>query len=500
MDRAEGDGGSRTRRARERDERVHFLFDACPAMYFEVDAAGTIASLTRYGAEHLGYSVVELVGRPLTEIVHPTDRETVRSHLEECGRTREQLCRWEFRKVCKDGSVMWVREVVRPVRDADGQLVFLVACDDVTDEKRVEAERERLLARQQFLDEARRVLAASLDYEATLKTVARLSVPVLGDLVIVDVIGEEGGLRRIAVALANPEQETLAREAEGSPPDLALKDHPVNRAIRTRHSQILSGEEAMRAAAFSAEQFDVMRRLGPRSVLVVPLIARGRALGAIVFISLTGESARAYGPEDVPLAEELARSAGVAIDNARLYAEAEQRAREETGLREAVGALSAALSTHELIRRIATSAVKATGAHGASVTMIDAERGEVEVIAVAGEVPLPEGRIPYAHSYTRKVIEHGEPLRIRHFAEADGRLRESPLARACPECSADATPLIANERPIGALFIMSREEPPALSPESRTRLRTFGELASLAFRRLQLLEESERRRKNEPNQ
>ena len=394
----------------------------------------------------------------------------------------------------KDGSVMWVREVVRPVRDADGELVFLIVGDDVTDAKRVEAERERLLARQQFLDEARRVLAGSLDYEATLQTVARLAVPMLGDVVIVDVIGDAGGLRRIAVALANPEQEALAREAEGSPPDLALKDHPVNRAIRTRHSQILSGEEAMRAAAFSAEQFDLMRRLGPRSVLVVPLIARGRALGAIVFISLAGESAREYGPEDVPLAEELARSAGVAIDNARLYAEAEQRAREETALREAVGALSAALSTQELIRRIATSAVKATGARGAFVTMIDAEREEVEVIGVAGEIPLPEGRIPYAHSYTRRVIEHGEPLRIRHFAEVEGHLRESPLARACPECSADATPLVANERAIGALFIMFREEPPALSPESRTRLRTFGELASLAFRRLQLLEESERRR------
>ena len=131
--------------------------------------------------------------------------------------------------------------------------------DDVTDAKRVEAEHERLLARQQFLDEARRVLAASLDYEATLQTVARLSVPMLGDLVIVDVIGEEGGFKASPWRSPTPSRESWCGRRLSA--DLALKDHPVNRAIRTRRSQILSGEEAMHAAAFSAEQLDVMRRL-----------------------------------------------------------------------------------------------------------------------------------------------------------------------------------------------------------------------------------------------
>ncbi|HET9983142.1 MAG TPA: ATP-binding protein [Longimicrobiales bacterium] len=480
---------------REREDRFRFLFEDNPTVYLEVDAAGTITSITRYGAEHLGYTVPELTGRPVTDMVHPADREAVRRQFEECGRTPGRLCRWEFRKVRKDGSVLWVRDNVRPVRQTDGQLVFLVVCDDMTDVRRAEAERERLLERQQFLAEASRALAGSIDYETTLCTVARLAVPVLADFVIVDVVEEAGGFRRIAAAIADPEKEALAREARRYPPDPAVKDNLVNRAIRTRRSEIVSGEEAIRTSGYRAEHLDAMRQLEPHSVLVAPMIARERAVGAIQFISLAGESARDYGPEDIPLAEELAGRAAIAIDNARLYREAEQRAREERALREAVGALGAALTTEELIRRIATSAMEASGARGAFVSWIHPERDEVETIAMAGDIPPPvEGRIPYANSYTRKVIERREPLGIPRLADLEGPLRDSALARACPDCSAVVTPLIVDKRPIGALFLVVGAEPEAVSPEGLARARTYSELASVAFRRLQLLQEAERRR------
>ncbi|HET9983148.1 MAG TPA: ATP-binding protein [Longimicrobiales bacterium] len=483
------------RTLRDSEERFRFLYEDNPAMYFTVDAAGTILSVNRYGAEHLGYTVPELRGRPLLQVVHEADHEALRGQLAECGRTPGQVCRWEFRKVRKDGTVLWVRESVRPLRNADGELVFLMVCDDITDAKRGEAERERLLAQQHFLGDASRALAGSIDYETTLKIVARLAVPVLADFSVVDVLEEGGAFRRVAAAHADPQKEALAREMRRYPPDPTLEEHPVNRAIRMRRSEILPvGEEGIQASCRIPEHREVVCRLAPRSVLVVPLIARGRTVGAMQFMSLASESARDYGPEDVALAEELARRAAVAIDNARLYAEAERRAREERALREAVGAVSAAFSTEDVSRQIATSAVDATGADGAFVTWIHPGRRDVEVVALAGNVPPPiKGHGPYADSYTSRVVERREPILIDRLAEIEGPLREGPLVDTCPECSALVVPLMV-ERPIGALFLVREAGRPNFSPDEITRARTFGELAALALRKLQLLEESEARR------
>ncbi|MBX6364981.1 MAG: PAS domain S-box protein [Gemmatimonadetes bacterium] len=484
----------RERVAHADEERFRLLFEDAPTMYFEVDAAGTIVSVNGYGAEQLGYTVAELTGRPLTDVVHEADRDAVRRHLEECARTPGRVCRGEFRKVRKDGSILWVREVVHPVRLGDGEPTFLVVCDDVTDAKRLEAEREQILARERFLAEATRVLASSIDYETTLQTVARLALPVLADFAIADIVDEAGGFRRIVARHADPAKDALAREARRFPPDPSREEHPVNRAIRTGRSQIVSGEDAVRASAHDPEHLDLMRRLAPRSVLVVPLIARGRAVGAVQFITLEDGSARDYRPEDIPLAEALAGRAAIAIENAGLYREAEQRAREERALREAVGAVGAALTTEEMIRRLATSAVEATGARGAFVTRIDAERGAIEIIGVAGEIPRPQvGGATYDGTYTRAVVEAGEPLILDRLDAVEGPLRDDPLARACPDCSALVLPLIA-EQPIGALFLVRGPEHPAWAPEEITRARTFAGLAALAFRRLQILEESEHRR------
>lgn len=121
------------------------LYEDNPAMYFIVDRAGTILSVNRVGADHLGYTAGELTGRPFFGIVHEADRERVRGHLSDCVRNPGDTCRWEFRKLCKDGSVVWVRELARAVPQADGGLAVLISCYDATEAKRAEEERERLI-------------------------------------------------------------------------------------------------------------------------------------------------------------------------------------------------------------------------------------------------------------------------------------------------------------------------------------------------------------------
>jgi two-component system, cell cycle sensor histidine kinase and response regulator CckA len=139
----------RTRRRAEEalrlsEERYRALYEDNPSMYFTMDADGTVLSVNRFGAEELGYTVEELVGHPVLDFFHPDDREAVRKHFALCLQAPMRVAHWEFRRVRKDGSVLWVKEAARAVRGSDGNLVVLVVCEDITERKRAEEERVRL--------------------------------------------------------------------------------------------------------------------------------------------------------------------------------------------------------------------------------------------------------------------------------------------------------------------------------------------------------------------
>ena len=120
---------------RNSEERYRALYEDNPFMYFTLDAWGTVLSVNRYGAEQLGFSVKELVGRPVLDVFYEEDKETVSWRLDECLRKPGKTCGWEARKVRKDGSRMWVRETLRAVRRAGGDTVILVVCEDITERK-----------------------------------------------------------------------------------------------------------------------------------------------------------------------------------------------------------------------------------------------------------------------------------------------------------------------------------------------------------------------------
>ena len=166
------------------------------------------------------------------------------------------------------------------------------------------------------------VLAASLDLDATLQSVAHLSVPGFADWCTVRLLEPDGRIRHAAAAHRDPAMERRAWElAELYPVDPA---GPVGvaRAIRTGEPQLDATLtlETIEALARDKEHRRRVRELAPRSRIVVPLKARGRVLGALSFMLVEG---RGYTPEDLLLAEELGRRCALAIDNARLYHEAQ---------------------------------------------------------------------------------------------------------------------------------------------------------------------------------
>jgi signal transduction histidine kinase len=181
-------------------------------------------------------------------------------------------------------------------------------------------ERKRGELASQLLADASSALAESLDYAATLARVAHLAVPVLADMCAVDVV-EDGQLCRVAVAHVDPAQEPLVAEAGASYLDPGSQ-HPVAQVLRTGRPWLASeiDEALLRAQMREAREAAIGAVLGIRSGMAVALFARGRILGAMGFGS---RQPGRYTARDLPLGQELGRRAGMAIDNARLYAESQ---------------------------------------------------------------------------------------------------------------------------------------------------------------------------------
>lgn len=175
-------------------------------------------------------------------------------------------------------------------------------------------------AKLEFLADASAELASSLDHEATLVRVARLAVPRFADWCAIDVV-EGSRLNRVAVEHVDPAKVELARALQDRyPPDPNAPGGPWS-VIRTGRSEIISEitDEMLVASAVDEEQLHIARDLNLRSAMTVPLVARGKVLGVLTWVS--AESERLYGANDLAFAEDLARRAALAIDNAELHSQ-----------------------------------------------------------------------------------------------------------------------------------------------------------------------------------
>jgi PAS domain S-box-containing protein len=185
-------------------------------------------------------------------------------------------------------------------------------------------ERENARARQEFLSRASALLAESLNYQTTLDAIACLAVPDLCDWAAVDVVdtqSERGNILHVALAHKDPAEVQWVREAQRRyPVDMTQTGQPEVQAISTGKTVFLPDlpEAVMLAVAQDEEHLRLIRRLDLRSLLCVPLIARGGTLGAVMFAT-TRASGRSFTPETVELVEDLARRAAIAVDNARLF-------------------------------------------------------------------------------------------------------------------------------------------------------------------------------------
>ena len=207
-----------------------------------------------------------------------------------------------------------------PILEADGRVAQVVnTFHDVTDEKQASQALR-------FLSEAGAVLSASLDYEETLRNLARLTVPVFADWCAIDVLDDEGGVQRVVIHHSDTAKLAFAEEFRSRFPPNPDAPTGVNSVMQTGRAMLAPEvtEEQVAAspdaARYGPEYVELMRQLGIRSAIVAPLLAGERVIGAITLV--ISESHRSYGQRDLSVAELLGARAGLAVQNARLYREA----------------------------------------------------------------------------------------------------------------------------------------------------------------------------------
>lgn len=182
--------------------------------------------------------------------------------------------------------------------------------------------RERLL----FLSEASAALASSLDYGETLRRLAQLVVPTIADWCVIDMLAADGSVERLAIAHRDPDKVRFGWEFSRRYPTDPAAEQGIAEVIRSRKPQFtpeITEELFVASAAGDEEWLRIMRELGLSSSITVPLVARDQELGALSLLC-TGD--RRFTAAELEFAQELARRAAVAVDNARLHAEVERRA------------------------------------------------------------------------------------------------------------------------------------------------------------------------------
>src|SRR3954449_5872575 len=288
-------------------------------------------------AEINGRPVDDHLGRTVQEMLPEADREVV-DQIRRVLHTGAAVTDLEVRVATPrdPGRPRLFNASYYPVRSADGQVIGVGAVvTDITDRQRAQIELAQALERERearaaaeaaerrasFLAEASALLDASLDYETTLQNVARLIVSQMADWCGVDIVEPSGSFRSVAVAHVDPAKVEWARQIARRYPTDPNSPTGVPNVIRTGQAELYPDIpwELVEQAAVDEEHLALLRELQLKAIMVVPMVARGRTLGAISIVA--AESGRSYDESDLALAEELARRAAMAVDNARLYTE-----------------------------------------------------------------------------------------------------------------------------------------------------------------------------------
>ena len=363
---------------------------------------GTICSWNAGAQQLYGYSAAEVVGKKINILV-PPERDAEIEEILERLRRGETIKQFETVRRRKDGTTVDVSLVITPVRNSAGAIIGASAIQhDISERKR----REQV---QRFLAEASRLLAANVDHRATLPKVADLTLQI-ADGCVIELHDAAGALTEVALANRTPGNVDLLRAMRRRYPPDGTDGSLPSRVFRTGKAELIAelSDGVLKNIARDHEHLQMLREIGGGSVIVVPMRTRGVSIGTIM---ITNErESRRFTPEDLDLAQDLARRAALAIENATLHASEQaarrraERSAEQVGRLQAVtAALSGALSPAAVADVLIEQGAVAVGADGGFVRLLTPDGRSLELVAAVGISKR------FAHSYRKLDLASSLP-------------------------------------------------------------------------------------------
>ena len=295
-------------------KRYRALVEASTVVVWTADPRGEIADMPAW-RELTGQTPEQVRGLGWIEAVHPAERHIVRDRWA-ASIASGKVYEADFRLRRRDGTHRWFRARAVPIRHGE-LIVEWVGVFDDTHDAHVDAERRTTV------ENALSVLGSSLDYQWTLAALTRLMIPALADYCSVDLVEPDGSIRRVSTSHVDPDKETLLHEMWTRYPFKPTDHVGVHEVVRTGVAQVSSEIDPAVAKAFArdADHAAMLAALDPRSYACLPMTVRGHTLGALTLVY--SDSGRIHDEADISAAQEIAARAATAIDNARLYAEAQ---------------------------------------------------------------------------------------------------------------------------------------------------------------------------------
>jgi PAS domain S-box-containing protein len=483
---------------REREEEYRVLYEDNPNICLTIDKQGTVLSVNRFGAKQLGYAVEELAGRPVFDICHEEDKEFFSKQLNSCFQDAGQVFRWEFRKVRKDGRILWVKESARcVVKDGEPDPIAIIVCEDITERKQLEEilrERtERVLHYQKVLLELAKMDNNNLDY--TLKRIAEADSRTLG-------------VERVGVWLYNEDSsEIICEDLYANNRDYHEKGHTLKAKDYPTYFEALEGSRILAAEDAQADprtrEFTdgYLKPYGITSMMDIPIRLHGKVVGVLChehtgpkrnwtveeqdfaasvadMVSLAFEASERKVLEDAlrKSYEELEirvqeRTGELAKANEALQNEVAERKLAEEALKESLGQLSkrnryetiigaVTRSVHQSInlQEVLENAVDAIiknldSANLVAIYMVDGEEAVIKAHkGFSNDYLEAASRIPFPRGFTWNTIIEGKP---RYCIDVEEDSYIGPAGREEGIKSYLSMPIRFEERTVGCVSINS---------------------------------------------
>jgi PAS domain S-box-containing protein len=483
---------------RESESLFRRMADGAPIFIWMSGLDGHCTYFNQPWLDFVGQTLEEALALGWPDGIHPDDQEycleTYRSAFN--ARQRFQV---EYRHRRQDGEYRWLLDVGVPLFNDDGRFAGYIGSGiDITDRRQTEQA-------QHYLAEASRVLSNSLDYPTTLANIAQLTVPDLADWCTVHLIEEDGSVPPLVTAHVNPNKIAWANQMNQKYPFDPNDVRGVAQVLRTGQSELYPDipDHLLVESARDQEHLQILREVGFKSVMIVPLWTRGRTLGTISFVA--AESGRQYDSTDLALAEELARRAALAVENARLYQQAqqarqtaEQAADVTARLQWVTAAFSEALTLAQVAEVVVNQGMAALGVSSGFVALLTDNDTSLEIVTSVG---LPENLVDdWKHfSVTAPVpmaelVRTGKPIFLESIA---AYATQYPILNRVANLTGNQAfaciPLTVEGRILGGMSF-SFAEVTSFSPEDRAFMLTLGHLCGQAIARARLYEAEQRAR------